>query len=196
MGERVPHWWLWRPHEMLLMLLGFVVVLIVWNNAVKMPIGQMWLQTSYFPQAVRAATATDNYTHQIDTYLEGRRRGLSQVQIVKDIFKVSKGLQNSLVRLFKVDTKHPFFLQQIPSQKFMQLSTLLYGQHCATLEIHSSHFPTLLLSIALQVDFPDHGGGCPHSYPFVTGDTFRAFADVVFDNTEHYPLVSTNCCIY
>ena len=38
----------------------------------------------------------------------------------------------------------------------------------------------------LQVDFPGHVG-CTHSYPFVTGDTFRAFADVVFDNTEHYP---------
>ena len=25
--------------------------------------------------------------------------------------------------------------------------------------------------------------GCADSYPFVTGDTFRAFADVVFDNT-------------
>ena len=28
-----------------------------------------------------------------------------------------------------------------------------------------------------------HGIGCADSYPFVTGDTFRAFADVVFDNT-------------
>ena len=38
---------------------------------------------------------------------------------------------------------------------------------------------------AFQVEFPsDHGGGCPHSYPFITGDTFRAFADVAFDNTE------------
>ena len=42
----------------------------------------------------------------------------------------------------------------------------------------------LLIIVAFQVDFPDHGGGCPHSYPFVTGDTFRAFADVAFDNVE------------
>ena len=105
----MPHWWLWRPHEMLLMILGFVVVLIVWNNAVKMPIGQMWLQTWYFPQTVRAAMATDNYTHQIDTYLEGRRRGLSQVQIVTDIFKVSKDSKIGLSACSRLIENTPSF---------------------------------------------------------------------------------------
>ena len=49
----------------------------------------------------------------------------------------------------------------------------------------STDLTVLLKNCAFQIDFPsDHGGGCPHSYPFITGDTFRAFADVAFDNTE------------
>ena len=192
MGERVPQWWPWRPREMLLVIVGFVIVLILWNNAEKITIGQIWSHTWYSPRPQAVRVGTDNYTCQIDTYLEGRQKGLSQVQIAKEIFKVSNGCQNRHARLSKVDRKQPFYLQLTVITKFMQLSTPLY----ATLETYSSHFPTLLSFIALQVDFPDHGGGCPHSYPFVTGDTFRAFADVVFDNTEHYPLVSTNCCIY
>ena len=38
-----------------------------------------------------------------------------------------------------------------------------------------------------DVELHSHGNGsscCPHSYPFVTGDTFRAFADVVYDDTH------------
>ena len=38
-----------------------------------------------------------------------------------------------------------------------------------------------------DVELHSHGNGsscCPHSYPFVTGDTFRAFANVVYDDTH------------
>ena len=44
---------------------------------------------------------------------------------------------------------------------------------------------TLLKKI--KVELQSHGNGsscCPHSFPFVTGDTFRAFADVVYDDTH------------
>ena len=33
---------------------------------------------------------------------------------------------------------------------------------------------------------------CPHSYPFVTGDTFRAFADVIFDETQKSKIKHTS----
>ena len=47
-----------------------------------------------------------------------------------------------------------------------------------------------------KVEFKDHGrwsSCCPHSYPFATGDTFRAFADVVYDNMCIQQSSDSNC---
>ena len=93
----MPQWWPWRLRETLLMILGFAVVLAMWNTAEKMPTGLTWPQTWDSLQTPVAAVAADNYTRQIDTYLEGRRKGLTQEQIAKDIFKVSKACPNRLV---------------------------------------------------------------------------------------------------
>ena len=42
----------------------------------------------------------------------------------------------------------------------------------------------IYFQINLSVHDPTRPESRPHSYPFVTGDTLRAFADVVFENTE------------
>ena len=85
----MPHWWPWRPRETFLVILGFVVLLALWNTAEKTPTGLMWSRTQNSLQTAGEAVDADNYTRQIATYMEGRRKGLTQEQITKDIFKVS-----------------------------------------------------------------------------------------------------------
>ena len=89
--SKMPHWWPWRLRETVLVILGLAVVLALWNTTEKMTMGKMWSKTRYTPQPVGVSRDTDNYTLQIATYLEGRRKGLTQDQIAKDIFKVRKG---------------------------------------------------------------------------------------------------------
>ncbi len=36
----------------------------------------------------------------------------------------------------------------------------------------------------MQVSLPNSSPGFPHSYPFLTGDTLRAFADAAFERVS------------
>ena len=104
----MPHWWPWRPRETVLVTLGIIVMVTLLNTVEKTPSGLRWANTENYPQidevtqdasrgraTVDAADnqETDKYTQQIATYLEGRRKGLTQQQIAKDIFKVSHDFQ-------------------------------------------------------------------------------------------------------
>ena len=86
---KMPHWWPWRLRETVLVILGLAVVLALWNTTEKMPTGITWSHTMISHLTTEAAVDVDNYTRQIATYLDGRRKGLTQEQITNDIFKVS-----------------------------------------------------------------------------------------------------------
>ena len=87
--SKMPHWWPWRLRETVLVILGLAVVLALWNITEKMPTGITWSHTMISHLTTEAAVDVDNYTRQIATYLDGRRKGLTQEQITNDIFKVS-----------------------------------------------------------------------------------------------------------
>ena len=79
--------WPWQSREKLLILiLIFVVNLVLWNTADwDTSIGPLQAQIWWTSPSTET---DDNYTRQITTYLEGRRKGLTQEEITKDIFKV------------------------------------------------------------------------------------------------------------
>ena len=89
MGVRMPQWWPWRLRETLLIILGLVVILAMWNTRGKMPTDIVQPETENSRQTLMTAEDEDRYTRQIATYLEGRQKGLTQEQIAKKIFKVS-----------------------------------------------------------------------------------------------------------
>ena len=79
--------WPWRyRNTLLILILIFVVTLVLWittdqyTSAIGPLQAQIWSSPS--PETV------DEYTRQISTYLEGRRKGLTQEEITKGIFKV------------------------------------------------------------------------------------------------------------
>ena len=99
----MPQWWPWRPRETVIVTLGIMAIVTVLNTVEKTPglkrpnpetypqIGEVTQDASRERGSVDAAgnQKTDKYTQQIATYLEGRRKGLTQQQIARDIFKVS-----------------------------------------------------------------------------------------------------------
>ena len=100
----MPQWWPWRPRETVIVTLGIMAIVTLlntvektsdlkWSNTSPNPqIGEVTQDASRKRASVDAAgnQETDKYTQQIATYLEGRRKGLTQQQIARDIFKVSR----------------------------------------------------------------------------------------------------------
>ena len=95
----MPQWWPWRPRETVIVTLG-VMAIVTLLNTVEKTSDLKWSNKETYPQigevtqeraSVDAAgnQETDKYTQQIATYQEGRRKGLTQLQIARDIFKVS-----------------------------------------------------------------------------------------------------------
>ena len=99
----MPQWWPWRSRETVIVTLG-ILALVTLLNTVEKTSDLKWSNTDNDPQIGEVTQSasrerdgvdaegnqeTDKYTLQIATYLEGRRKGLTQQQIAKDIFKVS-----------------------------------------------------------------------------------------------------------
>ena len=100
----MPQWWPWRSRETVIVTLG-ILALVTLLNTVEKTSDLRLSKTENYPQIgevtqdasrergsvdVPGNHETDKYTQQIATYLEGRRKGLTQQQIAKDIFKVSR----------------------------------------------------------------------------------------------------------
>ena len=159
-------WWSWQSREVLLIILVFMVVLALWNTTEKMTMGKMWSKTRYTPQPVGVARDTDNYTLQIATYLEGRRKGLTQDQIATDIFKVRKGCQNRLVQGLYETTSLSSSVHHHKNHVYLNCHI------CAALWLYARHFPALLMANYIAGGFPQPWRMSP-LLPFCYGRYFQ-----------------------